>query len=86
MICRGGPAVLAIVIRFLHPGIFANNGLRLIGQRGLTGESPPSVIRPSAARFILTDGQRILDFGRTCPVVAVFRAVQEDMLTAGCSP
>lgn len=84
----------------LHLGLFAYNGLRLIGQLGLTGELAP-VRHPAkrrrirtvlqelmyrAAQFIRKARQRILDFGRSCPVVAVFRAVQEDLLTAGRSP
>ena len=81
----------------LHLGMFANNCLRLIGQLGLTGELAP-VRHPAmrrrlktvlqelmyrAAHFIRKARQRILDFGHSCPVVAVFRAVQEDLLTAG---
>jgi hypothetical protein len=84
----------------LHLGMFAYNGLRLIGQLGLTGELAP-VRHPAkrrriktvlqelmyrAAQFIRKARQRILDFGRSCPVGAVFRAVQEDLLTAGRSP
>jgi hypothetical protein len=84
----------------LHLGMLAYNCLRLIGQPGLTGELAP-VRHPAkrrrlktvlqelmyrAAQFLRKAPQRILDFGRTCPVVAVFRAVQEDLLTAGGSP
>ena len=84
----------------LHLGMLAYNCLRLIGQLGLTGELAP-VRHPAkrrriktvlqelmyrAAQFIRKARQRILDFGRSCPVVAVFRAVQEDLLTAGRSP
>lgn len=84
----------------LHLGMFAYNCLRLIGQLGLTGELAP-VRHPAkrrrirtvlqelmyrAAQFICKARQRILDFGRNCPVVAVFRALQEDLLTAGRSP
>jgi hypothetical protein len=84
----------------LHLGMFAYHCLRRIGQLGLTGELAP-VRHPAkrrrigsalqelmyrAAQFIRKARQRILDFGRTCPVVAVFRAVQEDLLTAGRSP
>ena len=84
----------------LHLGMLAYNCLRLIGQLGLTGELAP-VRHPAkrrriktvlqelmyrAAQFICKARQRLLDFGRSCPVVAVFRAVQEDLLTAGRSP
>jgi hypothetical protein len=84
----------------LHLAMFAYNCLRLIGQLGLTGELAP-VRHPAkrrriktvlqelmyrAAQFIRKARQRILDFGRNCPVVAVFRALQEDLLTAGRSP
>ena len=84
----------------LHLGMFAYNCLRLIGQLGLTGDLAP-VRHPAkrrrlktvlqdvmyrAAQFIRNARQRTLDFGRTCPVVAVFAAVQDDLLTAGRSP
>lgn len=84
----------------LHLGMFAYNCLRLIGQLGLTGELAPvrhpakrrrirtvlQELRYRAAQFIRKARQRILDFGRTCPVVAVLSAVQADLLTAGRSP
>jgi hypothetical protein len=81
-------------------GMFAYNCLRLIGQPGLTGELVP-VCHPAkrrrlktvlqelmyrAAQFIRLARQRFLDFGWACPVGAVFRAVQADLLTAGRSP
>lgn len=84
----------------LHLGMLAYNCLRLIGQLGLTGAVAP-VRHPAkrrriktvlqelmyrAAQFIRKARQRILDFGRNCPVVAVFRAVQADLLTVGRSP
>ena len=74
--------------------------LRLMDQLGMTGKLAP-VRRPAkrrrlntvlqelmycAAQFIRKARQRTLDFGRNCPVVAVFRAVQEDLLTASRSP
>ena len=49
----------------------------------IAADYPPEF---NAAQFIRKARQRILDFGRSCPVVAVFRAVQEDLLTAGRSP
>jgi hypothetical protein len=84
----------------LHLGMFAYNCLRLMGQIGLTGDLAPvrhpakrrrlktvlQEIMYRAAQFIRTARQRILDFGRACPVVAVFAAVQDDLLTAGRSP
>jgi hypothetical protein len=84
----------------LHLGMLAYNCLRLIGQLGLTGELAP-VRHPAkrrriktvlqeiiyrAAQFIRKARQRILDFGRTCPVVAVFAAVQDDLLAQARSP
>jgi tetrahydromethanopterin S-methyltransferase subunit F len=80
--------------------MMAYNSLRLIGLLGLTGELVP-VRHPAkrrriktvlqelmyrAAQFISKARQQILDFGPSCPVVAVFRAVQEDLLTGGRSP
>jgi len=84
----------------LHLGMFAYNSLRLIGQLGLTGELAPvrhpvqrrrlktvlQEVMYRAAQYIRKARQRILDFGRTCPVVAVFAAVHDDLLTAGRSP
>ena len=84
----------------LHLGMFAYNCLRLIGQLGLTGDLAP-VRHPAkrrrlktvlqevmyrAAQYLRKARQRILDFGRACPVVAVFALVQDDLLTAGRSP
>ena len=80
--------------------MFAYNCLRLIGQLGLTGDLAP-VRHPAkrrrlktvlqevmyrAAQYLRKARQRILDFGRACPVVAVFALVQDDLLTAGRSP
>jgi hypothetical protein len=84
----------------LHLGMLAYNCLRLIGQLGLTGELAPvrhpakrrrlktvlQEIMYRAAQFIRKARQRILDFGRTCPVVAVLVAVQDELLAAGQSP
>lgn len=84
----------------LHLGMSAYNCLRLIGQLGLTGDLAPvrhpakrrrlktvlQEIMYRAAQYIRKARQRILDFGRTCPVMAVFAAVQDDLLTAGRSP
>jgi hypothetical protein len=84
----------------LHLGMLAYNCLRLIGQLGLTGELAPvrhpakrrrlktvlQEIMYRAAQFIRKARQRILDFGRTCPVVPLFAAVQDDLLAAGRSP
>jgi hypothetical protein len=39
-----------------------------------------------AAQFIRKARQPWLDFGRTGSIFAVFAAVQDDWLTAGCSP
>ena len=84
----------------LHLGLFAYNALRLIGHHGLTGELAP-VRHPAkrrrlktvlqelmyrAAQFIRKARQRILDFGRTGSVVAVFALVQDELLAAGPSP
>ncbi len=84
----------------LHLGMFAYNCLRLIGQLGLTGDLAPvrhpakrrrlkTVLRElmyRAAQYIRKARQRILDFGRHCPVTAVFAAVQDELLAAGQSP
>lgn len=84
----------------LHLGMLAYNCLRLIGQLGLTGELAPvrhpakrrrlktvlQEIMYRAAQFIRRARQRILDFGRTCPVIPVFAAVQDELLAAGQSP
>ena len=84
----------------LHLGMLAYNCLRLIGQLGLTGEMAPVrhaakrrriktvllELMYRAAQFIRKARQGILDVGRNCLVVAVFRAVQADLLTVGRSP
>jgi hypothetical protein len=84
----------------LHLGMFAYNALRLIGQLGLTGELAPvrhpakrrrlktvlQEIMYRAAQFIRKARQRILDFGRTGPIAALFVALQDELLTAGRSP
>jgi hypothetical protein len=80
--------------------MLAYNGLRLIGQLGLTGELVPfrrlakcrrlktvwQELMYRAAQFIRQARQGLFDFDRSRPVVALFRAVREDLLTAGRSP
>jgi hypothetical protein len=84
----------------LQCALLAYNGLRLIGQLGLTGELSP-VRHPAkrrrlrtvlqeiiyrAAQFIRKARQLVLDFGQHCPVFRAFAGVQTQLLEAGQSP
>jgi hypothetical protein len=84
----------------LQCALLAYNGLRLIGQLGLTGEFSPvrhpakrrrlrtvlQEIMYRAAQFIRKARQLILDFGHNCPAVQAFAHVQLHLLEAGSSP
>jgi hypothetical protein len=84
----------------LHLAMLAYNCLRLVGQRGLLGETSPvrhpakrrriktvlQEIMYRAAQYIRKARQRVLDFGRHCPAFRAFVDVQESLLEAGASP